>query len=233
MRTIGQPRIILPRGRGLRLANDLPIEANVRLRAIARDGSILDERLGHNVMTNTGRNWITRLLAAAAFPASSAADRNMTGNDGQTGNADSYSAVGKTYRARYIGVGVGGTLQTISPPGPGGQTEHAGVTGLERQVKITATDYLRQLEPNDDLTDPLQFPDDYTVRLRAVLSYDDVSFPGQPTYGTDVPLTEVALYTSQAALTVAGGDGCVCYHQFSPFSKTPHFAIELLWELRG
>lgn len=233
MRTLGRqlrPRRNAPRRR---LADSLHVGANVRLRLIDRNGVVQYEHQGHNVLTDTGRNWVTRLLVSSTFPGSGAADRNMTSNNGQSGNTDTYSPVGKTYRVRYVGVGVGGTLQTISPPGPGGQTEHAGVTGLERQVLVTATDYLRQVEPSDDTNDPLQFPDDYTVRIRALFDYDDISFAAQPTYGTNVPLTEFALYTSQAALTVAGGSGLVCYHQVSPFSKTPDFALELVWELRA
>lgn len=235
MRTLGQsrPRRSAPRRR---LGDSLQLGANVRLRLIDRNGVIQHEHQGHNVLTNTGRNWVTRLLVSTTFPGTSAADKNMTSNNGQAappGDVDTYSPVGRTYRVRYVGVGVGGTLQSISPPGPGGQTEHAGVTGLERQVLVTATDYLKQVEPNDDTNDPLQFPDDYTVRIRAIFGYDDVSFAAQPTYGTNVPLTEFALYTSQAALTVTGGSGLVCYHQVSPFSKTPDFALELVWELRA
>jgi hypothetical protein len=217
-------------GPALRLSDALPVHANVRIRAIDRDGKVVGERLGHNVLTDIGRNWITRTLVAAAFPGDAAAGVNLADNDGGT---DMYSVTGATFRARYVGVGIGGTLQSISPPGPGGQTEHAGVTGLERQVKVTTADWLKQLEPNDTLSDPLQFPDDYTVRLRAIFAYDDISFPDQPLYGTNVPVTEVALYTSQAALAVAGGNGCIAYHQFSPFSKTPAFALELIWELRA
>lgn len=231
MRSSGTRRTIRPRARAL--STDLPLHANVRVRLYDRQGRVTYEHVGHNVLTNAGRTWVTRLLTPADFPALSTANRNMTSNGGQTGNEDTFSPIGITYRARYIGVGIGGTLQTISPPGPGGQTEHAGVTGLERQVLVNATDYYRQIEPNDDPNDPLQFPDAYSVRVRAIFGYDDISFPAQPTYGTNVPLTEFALYTSQAALTVAGGDGCVCYHQVSPFSKTPDFALELVWELRA
>ena len=209
----------------------MPIIANVRIDVVDRTGRIVDQRVGHNVFTNLGRNWLTRLIVAAEFPASQAADLNLTDDGG--GTTDSYAVGGKTYRVRYVGVGIGGTLQSITPPGPGGQVEEASVPGIERQVLITATDYLRQIQPADDTADPELFPTQYSVQCKAIFGYDDISFPAQPTYGTNVPVTEIALFTSRAGATVAGGTGSICYHQFSPISKTPDFALVINWDLRA
>ena len=156
-------------------------------------------------------------------------------------NVDSFSPIGGTYRPRYVGVGVGGTLQNITPPGPGSQAETASVPKVERSLQVNPglpVQWYKQVLPSPDPTDPAQFPTAYSSRIRGIFGYDDVSFPGckdalDVVYGTDVPISEVGLYTSQAALTtIPGAAGLIAYHTFRPISKTPNFVLELAWDLK-
>lgn len=214
------------------------VSVNVEILLRNRKGQIVDTRSGHNVVTNYGRAWMSRTLSSAVFPVSTG-DQTLTSNGGQgTGNTDSYSVLGKTYRPRYIGFGIGGSLQNVSPPGPGGQVEEASVIKLERAVTISkpaAFTWLKQIEPNTSNVNVDMFPDAYTTLFRAILGYDEISFATcvdelGTVWGTEVPLAEIALFTSAADSTVEPGPvQPIAYHTFRPITKTPEITLEVRW----
>ena len=217
----------------------LQLECNVRIEARAR-GKLVAVREGHNVFVNQGRQWLRDHMAAALYPPALFEDANLTGDNGQAGNADNFSPLGKTYKPRFIGLGVGGALQSITPPGPGGFTEVATINRLEYPVLSTTGQYLKEVLPQPNTADMDFFPTDYSVRYRGIFEYNDVSFAGQVDgFGTAVPISEAALFTSRAgrdldpAVGVNGTLGCIAYHIFEPLTKTPEFVFEVAWELRS
>jgi hypothetical protein len=64
MRRIGvAPRLIKTESRMHRRVRDsVVMHSNVLVQLVDRYGVVQDERTGHNVFTNQGRNWLTRLL---------------------------------------------------------------------------------------------------------------------------------------------------------------------------
>lgn len=218
----------------MHLADDLHLSCNVTIRVRDRAGHVVDERVGHNVFTNQGRAWLRNMIVARTFGgAPFTGDQNLCEGDVSPNNSDTYAVEGRTYRVRYVGFGVGGSLQTISPPGKGGQVASGTTLKLELPVLTANGQYLKQVVPHASLSDLSVFPEPYTARVRCVFGYGDVSFVGQPIYGTNVPLSEVMLYTSKAPRDPSPGSlGSIAYHQFSPISKTPKFVLEVDWDLR-
>ena len=93
---------------------------------------------------------------------------------------------------------------------------------------------MKQVRPQDDDTDTETFPTDFSIRFRAIMEYDDVSFAAQLySLGTDVPISEAGLFTSEATPDdEPDGRGMIAYNIFTPISVTPNFYLELAWELR-
>ena len=228
-------------------SDPLKLESNVKITVRNKCGAVVEEHEGHNIFLNVGRTWVRDLIGmgAAAYPnpvAAGSADQNMSSDAGQSGNADTLAIGGKTYRVRFIGVGIGGIQQSITPPGPGTQEEVATITSLETPVQVVnpgAAQWLKEVLPQDDPTDTQIFPDNFKIRFRAIFGYNDISFVAQPTYGLSVPCTEIGLFTSLAgrdvdpAVVVPGSEGMIAYHVFDPISKTPNFVWEVAWELRS
>jgi hypothetical protein len=222
------------------------IEVRSNVSIIARErGKIVDRREGHNVFVNQGRQWLRNIIGASRYPVDSGSSlQNLTSNSGEPAadNKDTY-ATGtseKTYRVRFVGLGIGGSRQTITPPGVGAQVEEVSIIQLEHPVKVSSTRWLKQILPQPDFGDTLIFPNAYTIRFRSIFDYNDVSFPSQvESYGTNVPVSEIGLYTSEApsAGTISstippGSTGFIAYNIFAPISKTPNFVLEISWELR-
>lgn len=200
-----------------------------------RRGHVLvDRRESHNIFINQGRQWLRNLGAAAQYPSETGGVEGDVNLADDVDGSDPYSVVGKTFRVRYIGCGVGGYLQTIDPPGPGGQTEEVQVTQLETPVKTSGEYWLKQVLPQADLEDLEIYPDDYTIRYRAIFEYGELSFLNQVLdLGLNVPISEVGLYTSRAPTIVNPNNlGLIAYNVFSPISKTPKVVLEVAWDLR-
>lgn len=222
----------------MRFIDRFHMKSNVTILKKDRNGCVVDKRESHNVVTNTGRQWLRDTIACAAYPAghaTSGAGMNLAGSaldDTAGGGTDYFALDGKTYRPRYIGVGVGGVLQSILARGA--QIEESSVVTLEKAVKITNSSWLKQVLPTDDTGNSELFPTDYSIRYRAILEYDDVSFAGQLySLGTDVPISEAMLFTSEATPDdEPDGRGSIAYNIFTPISVTPNFYLELAWELR-
>jgi len=216
----------------------VPVSSNVTILKKTMGGKVVDRRDSHNIFTDNGRQWLRQLISVNSYSgiphATLGVGSNMTGDGGQTGNTDSIAVGGKTYRPRYIGLGVGGALQTLTPPGPGAQIEEGNVTTLESPVLASAGIWLQEVLPQSDIADGEIYPTSYSIRFRGVFNLSDVSFAGQTLdLGTDVPISEIGLFTSEAVRGSApDGVGMIAYNIFKPISKTPNFILEIAWELR-
>lgn len=210
----------------------IKVVSNVTILKKAADGTVVDRRDSHNVLINNGRKWFRNTVACATYAGVvHGAGINLAGS--ATGDEqDDFALYGKTYRPRYIGLGTGGVLQSIGPKGA--QVEEVSIVTLESPLLVSADVWLQQLLEQDDVSDPETFPTDFSIRFRTQIGLTDVSFPEQvDAWGTDVPISEVGLFTSEVDRAVTpDGTGMIAYNIFSPISKTPNFALEVAWELR-
>jgi len=211
-------------------------ESNVRIRLIdPSTGRVVEERNGHNIFVNYGRDWIAHLVGYDV---------------GHTTFRDD--------RLRYMAFGIGGTRQrvpsatiraahaewagfaddwAIPPPGVGTadavQTdEDPTVTALEWPVECIAGSYY------DPISTPATFPTTGVIRFTSVLGINEVSFGAF----ASVPISEIGLFTSG----IVGALGTppvvhgalpsekfmVAYHTFDELSKTAAFVMQADWELR-
>lgn len=201
------------------VSDPLPIYLNVRISVLDIDKNPVYVHEKHNVFTNMGRNWVRDLISVPTY----ADPSEGLSND----------------RPMYVALGVGGADQTQTPPGGGSYTEEPTVRNMELPVLISeANRYWAQCSAQPDPTDTTVFPDPYTVRYRALILPNQVSFAEQPTYGTLVPVSEAALFTSACRPTVnpAPGPpgiavGMIAYAVFPPVFKTVANFLEIIWEL--
>lgn len=219
----------------------LAVESNVRLRLIDKDGRVEEEREGHNIFLNYGREWLSELIAL-----------------------DTTYATFRNDRIRYMAYGIGGTSQSVSTssintmqPGahPAWGTAFDGVGGADpvqtdTDPTVTGLEWpvlVREPTPGvadyyDDISAPATFPGTGTVRFTSVLGYDEVSYSGTLGTFTSVPLSEVGLFTESvpaqttvpwdATTAPAGERFMVAYHTFDTLSKTSSFVLQTDWEIR-
>jgi len=258
---------------GLIFRDPLDIKANVICILRDRYGMIVSKYESHNIVVNLGRLQARNMLGCSSYP---------TGNPVPAITLEEYAIernevkVGN-YKIRYIGVGVGGALQSQAYPGIGSKTERVTVNGLERPVLFDykAAGYtftgmaekgytgdppkrlwLAQVLPQQNTTE--YFPDNYKIRFKKIFNYKEISMVNQiGEYGTQVPVTEVGLFTSEAdpyrapadadpyivkdmngdemeSITGFGGDvpGLFAYNVTVPLIKTPLVTLEIIWEIR-
>lgn len=240
----------------LRRREVIKVVPNLTVR-LKRDDKTLEEQRVHNVFVDLGRDWLSKLVGAASYPALSSIV-NMKDTDIPTSMSLHESWVTppdkRTYRTRWIGVGTGGYLQTAAIPGQGGYTEIPTINGVENPVWIRESSVVVGPEwmgevLSQDTSDPLDFPETGTIVFRRLFAETEISFidsGGNPCqdyqgnlYGTTVPVTEVALFTSEADpfsaphVNVFGGDvpGLQAYGLINPIYKTPLVALEVIWEI--
>lgn len=196
---------------------------NVRVSRYERqpDGSLVfaEQRETHNVMTTYGRAWLATRLGASAY-------------------TDPPTPV-QTSVIQYVGFGVGGYLQTNTAYRHQ-QYELASVQALEDATPVSKVGsdfhYLKQLE-TQDLQSTVNFPGGGRSLFVCNLLETEISFVGavsatslQPV-GTAVPISEAALYLSDA--TVGSYENVpVCYDTFDPIMVTPNAVIRIEWEIR-
>ena len=215
-----------------------------------KTGETEQEAKIHNIVINTGRVWHRDLIAVENYPGlHTVIDGSPQDSDNGGNSADEIELAAEAvsnHRPRYIAVGVGGNKQTISPPGPGALFETVSIKGLERPVQVSGgvvPFWMRQVDGQiyDDLEYfPDYFPSAYAVRYRTLFDDADISFEAQPTYGTDVPVSEYLLLTSAADRSIEpiNGDGLIditgacAYCTASPITKTPLNGLEVIWEFR-
>tara|TARA_B100000886_G_C20362680_1_gene465923 strand:+ start:395 stop:1051 length:657 start_codon:yes stop_codon:yes gene_type:complete len=199
-----------------------------------KDGRLIDQRLSHNVFTNTGRTWLSRLVGSSDY-----AQEPPTPHTHD--------------KIAYIGFGCGGALQTNADFAKG-QTELVTVTALQDPVPISIDGdqrlYLKQVD--NQTSSSTYFPGDFRTRFIVNIAESEISFTGNKTrvsnrlVGTSVPITEAGLYLSSAnprftheldpASAIesdpAGPNKLVAYNIFDPIHVTPNVILRVEWELR-
>jgi hypothetical protein len=213
----------------MKLTDRLGPKFNVKIN-VYDNGRLVDQRLSHNVVTNTGRTWLSRLVGAS----------NYSSNPPLPHTTD---------KIGYIGLGCGGALQTDSAH-PKSQTELVTVEALEDPVPYSlvglVSTYLKQVD-NQLVSSSVYFPGTYRTRFVVDVAETEVSYSGSEArvsgtvVNTSVPVSEAGLYLSSAEPTWDGGNSgadpagandLVCYNIFEPIIVTPNVILRLEWELR-
>ena len=193
---------------------------------------LIDKRLSHNVVTNTGRAWLTQLVGSG--------DYSQTPPLPHT-----------TDKIGYIGFGCGGALQTNEQFAIG-QSELVTVTSLQDPVPIQDLQaggklYLKQV--SSQAQSSIFFPGDFRTRFIADLAEGELSYQGSVTrvsgqaVNTSVPITEAGLYLTSAnpvfdaganstGADPAGPNSMIAYNVFDPIFVTPNVVLRVEWELR-
>lgn len=215
------------------LSDKLDPTINVAI-GVYENGKLVDRRLGHNVVTNTGRNWLTLLVGSSDY---------------QTDPPSPHV----TSKIGYVGFGCGGALQTNSLFAAT-QTELITVTALEDPIPIHVVGaerfYLKQVD--NQTNSSIYFPGDFRTRFIVDVAEDELSFAGNITrvsnvdVGTSVPISEAGLYLTDANTTFtheavppssneadpSQPNYLVAYNIFDPISITPNVVLRVEWELR-
>lgn len=206
----------------MRITDGIELHSNILIQAFERGKRrILHE--SHNIFTDIGRQFICENITASSFSGSSFVRTQNT-------------------VVRYIGFGVGGNRQTspsasatpISTDYPGTNTQtdtDVTVSGLERPVKVTSTDWMKEVST------PGTFGTTKEVTYIAVFSETDLTFGSY----TSVPISEIGLYKSSATLTLPNGSSgsypgagghIIAYDAFNSLEKTARWTIQANWTLR-
>jgi hypothetical protein len=200
------------------------IEVKQNLTIVVRErGKIVARRAGHNIWVNLGREYLASLIAYSSFaPVTPERDD----------------------RIRYMGLGIGGTRQLLlsvannppmstTYPGTNEQTdEDPTLTQLERPVRIAGTTSVPPYDPSDLWLGQVQAPAPHVtpteVTFRRLFGQTEFS------YGTftNVPLSEIGLFTGNANPTGVPGNPFVAYDTFDALSKTNAFSFEVNWTIR-
>ncbi len=215
------------------LLDEYSPEVNVAVTTFNADGEMLDQRISHNVVTNTGRTWLSMLVGS-----------------------DDYSQDPPpphiTSKIKYMGFGCGGVLQT-GPNFSRTQSELVTVTALEDPVAITkdgdVETYLKQVR--NQIMGDVFFPGNFRTRFICDFVESEIAFPGNTTrtsqvsVGTAVPISEAGLYLSTANPKFTPGidpqanetdptlpNDLVAYNIFEPITITPNVTLRVEWELR-
>ena len=218
----------------IKTKEDVRVSINVVVRAYDENGTMVARRRGHNVFTNTGKNWLVRAMGAANYgvvpPTPHTSEKIM-----------------------YMGYGCGGALQT-NPAFVTGQAELVTVNALQDPVPVSDAGggqfvYLKQVD-NQSLGSSVYFPGDYRTVFVSDISGTEISFSGSTTrvsnvnVGTQVPVSEAGLYLSDASpffspaaplgyeADPAGANSMGAYFIFSPIIVTTGVALRSEWELR-
>lgn len=213
--------------------DELEPTANVAI-SVFKDGKLIDQRVSHNVFTNTGRTWLSRLVGSYDYSQSPPPQHNLE-------------------KIKYIGFGCGGALQSNNDFATG-QTELVTVTSLQDPVPVSIDGdqrlYLKQVD--NQTNSSIYFPGDFRTRFIVDIAESELSFTGNITrvsnmaVGTSVPISEAGLYLSSAnprfthnaspanplEADPAGPNKLVAYNIFDPIHVTPNVILRVEWELR-
>jgi hypothetical protein len=215
------------------LSDKLEPTINVAIAAY-ENGKLVEQRFGHNVFTNTGRNWLSRVVGSDDYSFDPPSPHN-------------------TDKIMYIGFGCGGALQNDNNFASG-QTELVTVTSIQDPVPISIDFgqalYLKRVD--DQKNNSVYFPGDFRTRFIIDIAEDELSFPGNATrvsnvnVDTSVPISEAGLYLSSAhprfthnanpplpeEADPAAPNYLVAYNIFDPIHITPNVILRVEWELR-
>lgn len=202
--------------------------------SVFEGGELIDQRLSHNVVTNTGRSWLSRIVGAS--------DYNTVVPTPHTHD-----------KIKYIGLGCGGALQTDNDFATG-QAELVTVSAVQDPIPFSLDAgiglYLKQVD-NQSFGD-VYFPGNFRTRFIVDIAESELSFANNTTLvsqknvGTSVPITEAGLYLSSASPTYKAAVGntpeigsdpseanhLVAYNIFDPVTITPNVVVRIEWELR-
>ena len=195
---------------------------NFRLRTYDPRGLLVDEKTVHNVLTNAGRSWLLRALAASSF------------------DVDPPTPL-ETAKPKYMGFGVGGILQTDAQFA-NTQVEQSEVQWLEDPVPFSDSGtpvYLKQIEAIN--SGSRHFPTDYVLRHICKILETEVTFVGATAaisgvvVDTQVPVSEAGLYLSTAdpQYTPGSANDLIAYANFDPIPFRPGLVGEAVWEFRS
>ena len=191
------------------------MRSNVIIKIYEHD-ELVETRHGHNTWVDGGRTWLANMVG-------------YTSHDPDVPEADT--------RVRYFGLGIGSIQQSLlglvnNPPYsvdyPGTNTQKSsfppGITGLERPVKVNATDWLVD-EPNIFFTHLSQ----YELTCHAIVdgTAGDVVFGAY----TQMPISEVGLFLSDATIT-SSSNPVVAYHSFATILLNVYVRLEFIWSVR-
>lgn len=203
----------------LRFNETIEVKSNLELTCRER-GKIVDRRVGHNIWLNLGREYMARLIAYQSF-----------GPDVPEENQ----------RIKYMGLGIGGTQQLVTPvPAPVGTTytgtnsqtdvDHT-VTTLERPVRISGSSAAYPGLAGDAWVGQVQAPAAHPIAsqtvFRRVFVQQEVSYAPF----LSVPLSEVGLFLSGAD-PENFQNTMVAYDTFDTVSKTVAVDLEVVWTIR-
>lgn len=228
-------------------------EYNVRVTLRDKpNGKIVEERRGHNIFLNYGREWLAELCGIDTGGTPFRNDRVSQMAFGIGGETQLVPSI--TIRGTWLGfpnawgytdtgdLSTGGYGSTGGATGDPAQTDtDPAVTGLEYPVQVMTSDYYAtNLYPNT-------FPEAGTIRFTSVLGYNQVSFG----LTTSVPISEIGLFTEGASIQdnpplddgvevnppnpskpPLGVRYMVAYNTFDTLSKTSAFVLQTDWELR-
>lgn len=211
--------------------DDLILEINVKI-LLCEGNRVVEQREGHNVWTNVGRNYIAKILRwddaanwGAGPPPTTKYIGVGIGSDEQIVDvASTYSALDATYP--------GQNLQNDSDPT---------IRHLERPVLITGTNTWL-VEAVYDEPGSATNPSNTTAIYSYTFGKNDINISGQ--YGV-VPVSEVCLCLSDESTTddpYMGGVApsyvgtsrqvVVAYNGFASLAKTVLNTLKIQWELR-
>lgn len=210
-----------------RRIEDIEVSWNLEILGFERGKRKVLHQRTHNIVVNTGRQFICENLAAQSFsPGGFVRHQNTV--------------------IRYIGFGIGGTRQNnpsagtsplsdAYPAGYGGtnaQTDTSTAVGLlERPVLATASSWMTEV------ASPATFPDATSVQWVASFSQGDINVAPH----SSIPLSEIGLYKSSADPTLPnGGAGTypgptghlAAYDTFDTLNKTAFFSLLARWTWR-
>lgn len=197
------------------------IEAKSNLTLTTRErGKLVSRRQGHNIWLNLGREWLARLIAYQSLGPDVPEDDQ---------------------RVKYIGLGIGGTQQLVTPvPSPVG-TVYTGtntqtdtdptVTVMERPVRVSGSESAYPGIAGDEWVGLVQAPAGRPVATSTV--FRRVFTQLEVSYGSflSVPLSEVGLFLSGAD-PESSQNTMVAYDTFDTISKTAAFELEVEWTIR-
>lgn len=206
---------------------DIEVKWNLEILGFERGKRKVLHQRTHNIVVNTGRQFICENLAAQSLsPGGFVRHQNTV--------------------IRYIGFGIGGNRQNspsagssplsdVYPAGYGGtndQTDDDTSVGiLERPVLATATHWMTEVAA------PATFPDATSVQWVASFGQADINIAPH----TSIPLSEIGLYKSSADPELPnGGAGAypgptghlAAYDTFDTLNKTAFFSFLARWTWR-
>lgn len=211
---------------GFRLKEDVPIRLNLSVDLIYPDGRVAEHHRSHNIITNTGKQFMAQVITASSFAPLARHNNEVV---------------------QYMGFGIGGSRQSNSDalnpssaisleyPGTNVQTDiDVTVDKLERPVKVTSAPLWMK-----EIAVPGTFPSLPITSTQFISTFEqaEINFGGFST----VPISEIALFKSGAdpslpngtlGLYPGTGGEVIAYDTFSPIEKSGLFAIQVRWEWR-